>query len=164
MFVRHLRLLLLSAVLALTVTAAGEAATVSARTSGSESFELSRGKGQAIMAKRGAVLGTVGRGKIKITNLADGPRPKGYVTGCERRRGSWSGVLVCRGRDLRFYVYDGTWRVRLSGRGINASGVVRGYLSLGPLSERAGSSGWYAIGDGPFRPWPASWRTFRLAA
>jgi hypothetical protein len=161
--VRHLRLLLLSAVLALTVTAAGEAATLATRTAGSQSFELYRGKGQAIVAKRGAVLGTVGRGKIKIKHVLSGPVPQGYVTGCERRYGSWSGVLVCRGSNLRFYVHDGKWRLRLRGRGISASGVVRGSLSLGPLSATAGSAGWYSIGGRAYRPWPVTWQTFRLA-
>ena len=155
---RHLRLLLLSAVLALTVAAAGEAAT----SAGSDSFELYRGKGKAIVAKRGAVLGGMRRGKIKITHLPGGSAPRGYVTGCERRYGSWNTVLVCRGRDLRFYVYGGTWRVRLRGHGINASGVVRGYLSLGPLSATAGSAGWYSIEGRAFRRWPLTWKTFRL--
>jgi hypothetical protein len=161
--VRHFRLLLLSAVLALTVTAAGEAATLATRSAGSEAFELDRGKGQAIVAKRGAVIGGVRRGKIKIKHLPAGPAPQGYVTGCERQYGSWSGVLVCRGRGLRFYVHDGTWRLRLRGRGINASGVVRGSLSLGRLSATAGSAGWYSVGGHGYRPWPPTWQTFRLS-
>jgi hypothetical protein len=161
--VRHLRLLLLSAVIALTVTAAGEAAAIATRATGSQAFELYRGKGQAVVAKRGAVLGGVGRGKIKIKRMPGGPAPQGYVTGCERRYGSWSDVLVCRGRALRFYVHDGNWRLRLRGRGINASGVVRGYLSLGPLPAAAGSAGWYSLGGRAYRPWPVTWQTFRLA-
>lgn len=161
---RHLRLLLLSAVLALTAAAAGEAATVSTRTAGSESFELYYGVGDAIVTKRGAVLGRVRRGKIRIVNLPEGPAPQGFVRGCEHRSGSWSGVLVCRGHDLRFLLHTGTWRLRLRGRGINVSGVVRGRLSLGPLSAGGRSSGSYSIGESPRRPWPSAWQTFRLAA
>lgn len=164
MFVRHLRLLLLSAVLALTATAAGEAATVSTRTAGAESFQLYHGVGNAIVAKRGAALGRVRRGTIRIVNLPEGPAPQGFVRGCEYRSGSWSGTLVCRGRDLRLLVHGGTWRLRLRGRGINVSGVVRGRLSLGPLSAAVGSSGSYSIGDSPRRRWPSAWKTFRLVA
>jgi hypothetical protein len=163
-FVRPLRILLLSAILALTAAAAGEAATVTARTAGAESFQLYHGVGSAIVVRRGAVLGGMRRGKIRIVNLAGGPAPQGFVRGCEHRNGSWGGVLVCRGRDLRFLVHDGTWRLRLRGRGIDVSGVVRGRLSLGPLSAAVGSSGSYSIGDGPRRPWPSAWQTFRLAA
>jgi hypothetical protein len=143
---------------ALAVASAASAA-VSADVAGSESFSLRYGVGYAVVFDRGAVLGRVRRGVIRVADVPSGGAPSGFVRGCERRSGSLAGKLVCRGTDLRLYVHGGTWRIRISGRGVNVSGVVRGRLGL----DRADSgTGLYSIGDAAARRWPASLTFFAV--
>ena len=128
-------------------------------TPGSESISLKYGVGYAVVWKKGAVLGRVRRGTITVIDLADGGEPSGFVRGCEHRSGRLAEKLVCRGSDLSFYVHGGTWKVRIEGRGINISGVVRGTLGL----DRAdGGTGRYSIGGASYRRWPAALRFFRV--
>jgi hypothetical protein len=145
--------------LALAAAAAASAGVLTTRVEGSQSFELKYGTGYAVVGTQGATLGKVRRGTIRVVNVPGGGAPSGFVRGCEARSGRLSGTLTCRGRYLSFYVHGGTWRVRLRGRGINVSGVVRGSLGL----DRAdGGTGLYSIGDAPFRRWPATFTFFKL--
>jgi hypothetical protein len=145
--------------LALAAAAPAFAGPVPARVAGSESISLKYGVGYAVVSDRGATLGRIRRGRIQVVNVPGGGAPSGFVRGCEYRSGSLAGTVTCRGSDLSFYVHGGTWKVRMSGRGINVSGVVRGKLGL----DRADSgTGLYSIGDAPYRRWPATLRFFRV--
>jgi hypothetical protein len=145
---------------AASTASAGPAGRLAAEaTPGSESISLKYGVGYAVLSKRGAVLGRVRRGAITVVDVAEGGEPSGFVRGCEHRSGRLATKLVCRGSDLSFYVHGGTWKVRIEGRGINVSGVVRGIMGL----DRAdGGTGRYSIGDAPYRRWPAALRFFRI--
>ena len=147
----------IAAVFLLPSASTGPAAT--ARVAGSETISLQRGQGYAVIASRGAVIGTVAHGWVRVVDLPGGGAPHGYVRGCEARAGRLSGRLYCRGRDLRLFVYDGTWRVRVAGRGINVSGRIRGSLGL----DRAeGGTGVYSIAGARYRRWPAELRFFSV--
>lgn len=123
-----------------------------ARVAGSRTFELGKGRGMAVIGSRGAALGNL-RGRIQVIDVPGGGSPRGYVRGCARRRGSFSGRLTCRGSGLRFLIYGGTWRIRLSGSRINVSGRIGGRLGL----DRAeGGTGWFEIGSSERRRWPAT--------
>lgn len=146
------------AALSLLVSGSGGLAA-SARVAGSETISLQRGQGYAVIASRGAVIGNIIRGWIRVVDIPGGGAPHGYVRGCEARTGRLSGRLFCRGRDLRLFVYGGTWRIRMAGRGINVSGRIRGTLGL----DRAeGGTGVYSIAGARYRPWPAALRYFRV--
>jgi hypothetical protein len=147
--------------LALAASSPAGADAFSMRIAGSESFELKYGVGYAVFKDRGSVLGRVRRGYIKVANLPGTGRPRGTVTGCETRSGTLAGTLTCRGTDLAFRIYGATWRVRIGGRGINVSGVIRGSLGL----DRAESgTGVYSIGGSPEKRWPATLTFFRVRA
>lgn len=142
-----------------TASAAPAGLLAAEATPGSESVSLKYGVGYAVLWKKGAALGRVRRGAITVVDLAYGGGPSGFVRGCERRSGRLATKLVCRGRDLSFYVHGGTWKVRVEGRGINVSGVVRGTMGL----DRAdGGTGRYSIGGASYRRWPAALSFFRV--
>jgi hypothetical protein len=165
--VRRLILPLTLAALALAASApALPASLTSARVRGSEGLELSAGRGYAVLADRGAALGNVRRGWIRVTNIPGGGSPSGWVRGCETRSGRLSGRLYCAGTGLRFWVKDGPWRIRIKGRGINVSAVMRGRVGL----DRAGCSRrmfrnekcTFKIGGGRERRWPATLKFFAV--
>jgi hypothetical protein len=166
------RRLVLPLTLAALVVAASASALPSSLTStrvrGSEGLELSAGRGYAVLADRGAVIGNVRSGWIRITNIPGGGDPSGRVRGCERRSGRLSGQLHCAGRGLSFYIHDGPWRIRIKGNGINVSAVMRGRVGLDrkACSRRMFRNGKcsFEIGDGPTRRWPARLRFFAVRA
>lgn len=146
-------------VLALAASSPTQGATFSERVAGSESISLKYGQGYAVIANRGAALGRMRRGWIRVIDIPGGGAPSGRVRGCEARSGRLTGGLYCRGRDLSFYIHGGTWRIRMSGRGINVSGVVRGSLGLDRIDD---GSGIYSIGGAEYRRWPATLSFFAV--
>ena len=155
---RPLFLLVLGVGLALAGSSATDASgPIAQRTPGAVGVSLRDGVGYASVSRRGSLLIRLGRGRIAITDLPDGPPPS--VT-CDRsgRRPS-SSTVVYRGRGVSCRVFGGPWRVRMWGRNIDADGVVRGYLAL----DREGVQGRFAIDGQGYRLWPASRTRFRLA-
>jgi hypothetical protein len=167
--VRRLILPLTLAALAVAASASAlPSSSTSARVRGGEGLHLSSGRGYAVFGDRGVAFGNVRRGWIRIINVPGGGSPSGYVRGCESRAGRLSGRLYCAGSRLRFWVEDGPWRVRIKGRGINVSAVIRGRVGLDrtACSRRMFRHGkcTFEIGNGPARRWPARLRFFALRA
>ncbi len=152
------RIALLIAVAALALAPGANAQFERAVAAGGEALTLSNGRGYAVVtSSSGTILGSVGRGRIVVTNYPRGARTKISLSGCDRRKRIARRTVVCAGRGLSFSVVDGRWRVHLRGTRINASAVVEGSVTL------EGTAGTYAIGDPEDkRPWPESARTFRL--
>ena len=123
----------------------------------SSSLSLSNGQGVAIVASRdGAILGTVGRGRITLFDGPRGTNTRSRLSGCRTMRRVGRHTRVCTGRNLSFSVVDGTWRLALRGSRINASAVLRGSTRL------EGRRGTYRIDDGAKRPWPDDAETLEL--
>ena len=121
-----------------------------------DSLSLENGQGMAVVTSRsGAMLGTIDRGRVRITDLPRGHRTSVKVWGCERRRRLARRTVLCVGREIRFRIEYGTWRAVLQGRGIDASAVVEGSLAI------RGSRGTFAI-EGEERRWPDELDTFTL--
>jgi hypothetical protein len=150
-------LLLLALAVATALTAVGPANSALARTPGSQTFSLRDGSGIASVWQRGAILGHLRSGRLVVVDLPTPGSPTVIVRGHETKRVLSESTTEYRGRDMSFRIFGGTWRARIRGRGIDVSGVVRGWLRLG------GVSGTYAIGDGAYKPWPAIPQVFRLA-
>lgn len=167
--VRRLIVPLTLAALSLAASAPALPSTLaSARVRGGEGVHLSAGRGYAVLGEQGVAFGNVRRGWIRVTNIPGGGSPSGYVRGCESRSGRLSGRLFCAGTRLRFWVEDGPWRIRIKGRGINVSAVMRGSVGLDRrgCSRRMFRSGkcTFQIGDGRARRWPATLRFFAVRA
>ena len=146
--------LLLLAVLAAAL-AGGAAAAVDRSGAGGSGVELVDGSGRAYLGLRGALLGSLGRGRLAVTPLPSRERTEVFVQGAEWERELADGTTVYGGDALRFRVFRGAWRVRLQGSGINASAVGRGLVRLQ-------GTGQYSLGGQPYQPWPAEWQTIRL--
>jgi hypothetical protein len=159
------RLCLLTVFLALTLAPAADAVVKPAVDEDSaarylvagDALSLARGRGMAtVRARNGAMLGTVGRGRVLITDYARGSETEIGLSGCEVRRRLGPRTWLCRGVRLGFSVLYGSWRITIRGRGINASARVRGAATL------EGTAGTYTINGGPRHPWPEEARTFEL--
>lgn len=129
--------------------------TADASTPGSVSLEFRGGAGLAKVRFRGNFLGNVARGRIIATTNV-------ILSGCEYRRLLADGRRLCRGTDLNFrtpsYV---RWRLTLGGTGINASGFVRGCMTLDAVD--VGVTGIFRKGaTSAWRPWPRTATSYRL--
>ena len=152
------RLIFLSALVAFALAPSAEAGLARHVTESGDSLSLNRGHGTASLVNRdGAVLGSMRRGRVSITDGLLGPRTEVSLSGCERRWRPRPRTVVCTGWELKFSALGGTWRVWLAGRGINASVVMNGSATLDK-----GTAGTYSIRGGPPRPWPATPKTFYL--
>jgi hypothetical protein len=153
----NLRRLFLGALAAgLLAVPAAEGGTTVARTAGAVGVSLKYGHGWAKISGRGSLLGWGIRGRIVATtnvvvrNWSSRVRLTDTVT-------AYRGSLIT----VRVYGTSGAWRIKVKGRRINVSGVVRGSLTLDGVD--AGLTGRYSIAGGDFRPWPRAARTFALS-
>jgi hypothetical protein len=156
---RRTTFLTLLAAVSLAAGGAADAATTTFRTPGAQWVELRFGNGRAVFARKGVVNINVSRGRVRVVDLPGGTRP---TRTCNRRGVRVSAfALEYRGRNVRCLVSGpGPWQVVVTGRGIYASGRVRGSLTLDGVD--VGSPGIYKIGSRDFRRWPRAPRTFVL--
>jgi hypothetical protein len=134
------------------------------RTPGAEFLELEGGNGRAAVTRRGALLVTIGKGRLRIVDLRGGGRPS-LSPPCQRRARRVSPRTVeIQGRDIgcRISSEDGAgpWQAIMRGRRINASGRVYGSLTLDGADR--GPTGTYSIGGGRSLPWPREVDTYVL--
>jgi hypothetical protein len=117
--------------------------------------ELTNGAGRAVISLRGAVLGTLQRGRITIR--LNGVKTEVHIDGKNlRQRTLADGRVVYSGRNLRFRVFKGSWRVVIDGAGINASAGGRGLVNVR-------GSGRYSIDGAAPVSWTLEWQAIRLA-
>jgi hypothetical protein len=161
------RTLVLVTVAALATGAADAAfagVPVMLRTPGAEFVEIKHGKGRAVVTRRGSIImNLVRRGQIRIIDLPEGGHPHIRCNKAGVRVRPF--VLQFRGPNLRCRVSSGEsggpWQSVMRGRGIFASGVVRGSLTLDAVDR--GPAGTFRIGGaGDWRPWPRNARTYAL--
>lgn len=153
-----MRLLLVSilAFLAVATTASAVAAQPLREARALENaVELVDGMGTAVVNLRGAMIGSVVKGKLTITDFPDGAGTDISVQGAETVRDDGD-ATVYTGDDLRFRLFRGRWRIEIVGEGINASAVGVGWLRL------FGTSGRYSFAGVPYRPWPAEALAIKL--
>ena len=153
-------------VVATLVAGAAEAASAQAaalvQTPHAQFFQLANGRGRAVVARRGALLVNARYARIRVVDLVGDGRPQ---RDCNKPGVDVSDTTVeYRGWNIRCRVSSaeggGPWQVIIRGRGIYASGVARGSLTLDAPAE--GRRGRYRIGDGPLRRWPREATTFVL--
>lgn len=144
--------------------AAYAGSSVLLRTPGAEAVELHRGNGRAVVTGRGALLVSMARGRLRIVDRPGGGRPS-LSERCRSRAHRVSRTtLEVRGRNVGCFIWSGprggSWQAVIRGRGISASGQVRGSLTLDAVNS--GRVGTFRIGGGGLRPWPRRVRTFAL--
>jgi len=115
-------------------------------------IELAGGDGRSVLTLRGAVLGTLEAGRITVT--IRGGDPQVVVQGEDWQRRTDRGITY-GGRDIRFRIFRGSWRLVVNGTGINASAVGSGLVGLR-------GDGRYSIDGEPYQAWPEEYQTIRL--
>jgi hypothetical protein len=146
-----LRLLIVIGVLAFLCAPVATAQFARELAAGGKPLSLEDGRGVAVVKSRdGVILGSVGRGRVRAMNAS--------VYGCESRKRVRRHTVVCTGRELNFSATGRRWAIVASGVGINASGKLKGSVTL------QGTGGTYSLEPGGTdpHPWPSSPRTLRL--
>jgi hypothetical protein len=137
------------------LVAAPSAGAALERTAGSRYVQFAEGAGVAKVRLAGNFFGRVGRGRIVATRNV-------IVSGCASRRPVSEALMECRGRRITFRAQASTiWSVRLSGHRINASGFVRGCMTLNGVD--GSDPGRFKIGQyAALRAWPRTATTYTL--
>jgi hypothetical protein len=134
----------------LAVMAAIAVASAGAAVDQPGSLSVDDGRGSVMLELRGSILGRLGNGTIRVTDLT--PRdPFGeIVTGknliAEERVGPRA--VLYRGQGLRFRMLGGRYRIRVVGTGIALSAVGRGVVVLDGERRADETTGLYSLTEG----------------
>jgi hypothetical protein len=107
----------------------GSAVGATAQPTGELSVE--RGRGSVVLEIRGSVLGRLGAGTLRVTDMSPRDPYAPLVNGrklVEERVGPRT--VVYRGFGLRFRMLGGSYRIAARGNGISLSAVGRGFVTL----------------------------------
>ena len=140
-----------------TATLAGvaQAAVPTVRSPNAQTLSLARGRGLAIVALKGSILGRLRRGRV-IVMIPERSSAVAHVYGAEHKHRLNAHAMLYRGSRLRYRIFGGRWRIRLRGGGVNAGAAGRGWFGLD------GDRGTYSIAGRSPRHWPSAYRTFDL--
>lgn len=157
-----MRKLLVPLILALVVI---PAAWAGAAAPADGSLSVSDGRGKVVLVVKGAIIGRFGRGTLSVEELNDdGAQP--VVRGYERVR--WSGGDPrYSGRNIRFRLIGGRYRLALQARGIQLSVVGRGSVLLdgaGSIERNVLFDGVFSLNGEPEQSLPDDPTWFKLAA
>ena len=152
---RHLLIVLAVALAAVAAPTAG-AQTLDRSLEAGGTLSLRDGVGTADVVARGGILGQIARGRVLIRDLPDRVGTDVNVWGADWKRVVDSRTTVYGGTGLRFRALGGAWRVRIVGRGIDASAAGRGEVTL------RGARGTFSIDGGSYRSWPEDATTYQF--
>ncbi|MCS7006487.1 MAG: hypothetical protein RMM28_03775 [Thermoleophilia bacterium] len=123
---------------ALLVLAAGSSARVRTEPSAG-TLSIERGRGLVVLEIRGAVLGRLASGTIRVVDITPRDRFQAHVLGrrlVEEPLGPRS--VLYRGQGMRFRMIGGGYRISIRGEGLSLSAVGRGTVTL--VGERRTST------------------------
>ena len=138
------------ALLACSLVVAVLAASAGAADPAPGSLSVDQGRGVVGLEIRGSILGRLGSGTLRVTDLT--PRdPFGEIVygknlTDEERVGPRT--VVYRGQGLRFRMLGGRYKVRVVGTGIAVSAVGRGVVVLDGEARADESTGLYSLTEG----------------
>jgi hypothetical protein len=94
-------------------------------------LSLERGKGVVMIELRGSVLGRIGTGTLRVTDLTPNDRYGPLVSGRKlREERIGPRTVFYRGQGLRFRLVGGGYRLVARGSGMAVSAVGRGWVVL----------------------------------
>lgn len=153
------RLLLIGLALALVAPASTAART---STPGDGTLSIRGGRGLFVVTARGGVIGSFAQGKVVVVDPVDGDGTGPIVSGDDWHHVRSDTTDVWGGTKVRFRLIGGSFKIRLSGRGINLSVVGKGSVTLNGLGTDA--DGEYSVNGGDYTPITDVPITFPLAA
>jgi len=167
MLLRRATLLLVAAaMLAAPVAAWGQ----SGPTANPGLLSVLKGKGTVDLQAKGALIGGIARGKLKIKILKVKHRrglPHGQVSirmlgkGTVRHRPD--GTTIYKGRKIRIRIVNEKFRIQINGVGIHLSAVALGTVSL-QASPLALDPGTFSLNGADYQPLPLALTTYQLAS
>jgi hypothetical protein len=141
-------LILLACAVVAAVALAGSGSAVAAQPE-TGSLSVERGRGSLVLEIRGSVLGRLGSGTLRVTDLTPRDRFTPAVTGRKLttvRVGPRT--VLHRGQGLRFRMLGGAYRVVARGTGISVSAVGRGIVVLDGDGLVDDDPGVYSLDEG----------------
>jgi hypothetical protein len=152
------RFLVLSATVALALPALGWAAT---RALDDGTLSVRNGDGVIFVSARGTLIGTCDQCRVSIIDPSpdDGAPP--LVTGYEDHRDVTDTRDLWSGKDLRFRLVGGFFKIRISGNGIDTAVVAKGW---GRIQGYDSNTGTYSVNGEPRRQLPDQREVFTLTS
>jgi hypothetical protein len=119
-------------VLACSLAAAVVAASAGGAPTANGSLSVDGGRGVVTVDLRGSLIGRLGSGIVRVTDLTPRDRFGEVVFGRELDAEEQVGpnTFVYRGQGIRFRMLGGAYRVVVRGRGIDLAAVGRGFVTL----------------------------------
>ena len=155
-----MRRLLTFAMLVMLALPAASAARTDAPTDGT--LSVSDARGTITINGRGAVIGSVARGSVTISDPIDGDGTGPVVTGDDWSKEKNDTTSTWGGTKVRFRMIGGTFKIVVRGRGINLSLVGKGTITLNGAGT--GADGGYSVNGGDYSALPDFPATFFLSA
>ena len=95
-------------------------------------LSVDQGRGEVRMDVRGSVLGRLGNGTLRVTDLTPRDRFGEVVFGrdLEDEEPIGPNTVLYRGQGIRFRMLGGAYRIVVRGRGIDIAAVGRGVVML----------------------------------
>jgi hypothetical protein len=128
------RSLVLVALLALVVPLAGYAAA----RAGEGTLSVDNGRGKVTVQAKGAILGRIASGSVVVYDLTPNDLYEPFISGDDYVRLVGETGIQYGGRNLRFRLIGGSYRVVVKGAGIDLSVVANGFAVLEGDTEAPG--------------------------
>lgn len=115
-------------------------------------FSVRGGKGFVRILARGTIIGNVANGQVQVVDRSPFDDRYPVVRGGKLKRSTFNSVTR-QGKNVRFRLGGGMYRLRITGRRINLSAVGRGVVVLDG-DERYADTGLYSLNGEEFLPVP----------
>jgi hypothetical protein len=125
-------------------------------------LSLRGGKGIVQIAARGTIIGRITQGQVLVIAKRKADEGEAIVRGGRVMQQTNKRVLR-QGRNIRFRLPGGFYRLRVKGRGIEVNAVGRGSVTMDG-DERYADTGLYSLNGDDFVPVPYESETVQLAA
>lgn len=111
------------------------------------SLSVRDGRGKVTIVVKGSLIGRYGNGSITIEELADDVDSEPVVRGYKTFKWGRNGARTYTGKNVRFRLIGGRYRVHFTGKGLHFSLVGRGRVQLdgnGSLRDGVFYDGFYS--------------------
>ena len=153
------RLLPIAALVALLLPSLG---TATPHNMGDGTLSVRDGRGKFTITAKGGVIGSFARGRVVITDPVDGDGTGAIVSGDDWHKERSETTTVYGGRNVRFRLIGGAFKILVNGRGVNMSVVGRGQATVN--GEGTLDDGSYSLNGADYLPIPAIVFSFPLNA
>ena len=121
---------------------------------GDGTIVIKGGRGTIVLQIKGAVVGWMGNGKLTLTDNDPYDENTPFVRGRKLRPQQLNdATTVYKGRNIRFRIVQGSYRLRFEGAGINLSAVGRGWVTFDG-DDRFENDGTYSLNGAAPQPVP----------